>query len=168
MMNKALEIIEARWLFDVDADQIEVTVHPQSIVHSMVLWSDGSVISQMGIPDMRVPIQYALTHPTRLEATVKTWSPEAFNGLTFFKPDTERFTSLKLGFFAAREGGTYGAVLNAANEEAVAAFFAKKISFQDIFDHVAQVIERHQFIKTPTLEEILDSDRWAREEFARC
>ncbi len=168
MMNKALEIIEARWLFNVDADRIEVSVHPQSIVHSMVLWKDGSVISQMGIPDMRVPIQYALTHPERLPATVNTWSPSAFDGLNFFEPDTERFTSLNLGFFAAREGGTYGAVLNAANEEAVNAFFANQINFQDIFDKVAQVIERHQFIEVPTLEEILESDRWAREEFARC
>lgn len=168
MMNKALEIVEARWLFDVSADRIEVAVHPQSIVHSMVLWKDGNVISQMGIPDMRVPIQYALTHPDRLDATVTTWSPSAFNGLNFYEPDTSRFTSLTLGFLAAERGGTYGAVLNAANEEAVEAFFKKRINFQDIFDRVAQVVERHEPIECPTLDEILSHDHWAREEFAKC
>lgn len=168
MFNKALEIVEARWLFGVDRDRLDVVVHPQSVVHSMVLWSDGNVISQMGAPDMRVPIQYAMTYPERLEATVETYSPALFDGLRFFEPDLDRFTSLRLGFHAAELGGTSGAVLNAANEEAVAAFIAGRIGFQDIFDRVAQVIERHDLQADPDLETILAADGWAREEFARC
>ncbi len=168
MFNKALEIIEARWLFDVPREQIDVVVHPQSIVHSMVLWKDGSVISQMGAPSMKIPIQYAMTYPDRLTGTVETYSPELFNNLNFYTPDLEKFTSLSLGFFAAEQGGTYGSVLNAANEEAVAGFMAGKIGFQQIFDSVAQVMERHTPKQEPNLEEILEADAWARQEIARC
>ncbi len=168
MFNKALEIVEARWLFDVRSQHIEVCVHPQSVVHSMVLWRDGSVIAQMGAPDMKVPIQYAITYPERLDGTVKTWSPELFDGLRFFAPDMEKFPSLALGFLAAEKGGTYGAVLNAANEQAVALFVAGRIGFQDIFDSVATVMERHDSIASPNLDEILAADRWAREELASC
>ncbi len=168
MFNKALEIVEARWLFHVPREKIDVVVHPQSIVHSMVLWRDGSVISQMGAPDMRVPIQYAMTHPERLDATLDTYSPEIFDGLSFEAPDLERFPSLRLGFFAASRGATYGAVLNAANEEAVAAFMKGRIGFTDIFDRVGQVVERHRPTPDPSLEQILEADAWAREEFARC
>ncbi|MCB9831545.1 MAG: 1-deoxy-D-xylulose-5-phosphate reductoisomerase [Planctomycetes bacterium] len=168
MFNKALEIVEARWLFHVPHEQIDVVVHPQSIVHSMVLWRDGSVIAQMGAPDMRVPIQYAMTHPERLDATLETYSPRLFNGLNFEAPDLERFPSLTLGFLAAERGATYGAVLNAANEEAVAAFMAGRIGFTDIFDRVGQVVERHRPHPEPSLEQILEADAWAREEFSRC
>jgi len=168
MFNKALEIVEARWLFDVESEHIEVCVHPQSVVHSMVLWRDGSVIAQMGAPDMKVPIQYAITYPERLDGTVRTWSPELFDGLRFFAPDLQKFPSLGLGFLAAERGGTYGAVLNAANEQAVAMFVEGRIGFQDIFDSVATVMERHDSIASPNLEEILAADRWAREELASC
>ncbi|HGY91932.1 MAG TPA: 1-deoxy-D-xylulose-5-phosphate reductoisomerase [Planctomycetes bacterium] len=168
MFNKALEIVEARWLFDVGSKHIEVCVHPQSVVHSMVLWRDGSVIAQMGAPDMKVPIQYAITYPARLDGTVQTWSPELFDGLRFFAPDLEKFPSLRLGFLAAEKGGTYGAVLNAANEQAVAMFVDGQIGFQDIFDSVATVMERHDSIASPNLAEILAADRWAREELASC
>ena len=168
MFNKALEIVEARWLFDVTRDAIDVVVHPQSIVHSMVLWRDGSVIAQMGAPDMRVPIQYAMTHPERLDGTVATYSPELFHGLEFYTPDLTRFSSLSLGFLAAERGGTYGAVLNAANEEAVALFMAGTCGFQDIFDLVGKVMERHRSVATPDLDEVLAADAWAREEISRC
>lgn len=168
MFNKALEIVEARWLFNVPRSQIDVVVHPQSIVHSMVLWDDGSVISQMGIPSMKIPIQYALTYPDRLPGTVETYSPESFNNLNFYAPDAEKFTSISLGFLAAEQGGTSGAVLNAANEEAVSRFMDGKIGFQDIFDRVGQVMERHDCQDNPNLEEILEADAWAREEIARC
>ncbi|MFT7619286.1 MAG: 1-deoxy-D-xylulose-5-phosphate reductoisomerase [Planctomycetota bacterium] len=168
MFNKALEIVEARWLFGVPRSQIDVVVHPQSIVHSMVLWDDGSVISQMGIPSMKIPIQYAMTYPDRLPGTVETYTPESFNNLNFYAPDTEKFPSITLGFLAAEKGGTSGAVLNAANEEAVARFMNGKLGFQDIFDRVGQVMERHVCQDDPTLDEILDADAWAREEIARC
>ncbi|MEZ6194909.1 MAG: 1-deoxy-D-xylulose-5-phosphate reductoisomerase [Planctomycetota bacterium] len=168
MMNKALEIVEARWLFDVPRAQLDVVVHPQSIVHSMVLWRDGSVISQMGAPDMRVPIQYAFTHPARIDATLETYSPEIFNGLEFYRADTRKFPSIEMGFFAAERGGTYGAVLNAANEAAVQRFFDGEIAFVEIFEHVGRVLESHRPIETPDLAQVLDADAWAREELARC
>ena len=168
MMNKALEIVEARWLFDVERDRIDVVVHPQSIVHSMVLWRDGSVISQMGAPDMKIPIQYAMTHPQRLDGTVETYSPEIFDGLSFHAPDEDRFPSITMGYHAAEVGGTAGAVLNAANEKAVELFMNREISFQNIFDRVGQVIERHDVVADPSLEDVLSADAWAREEITAC
>lgn len=167
MMNKALEIVEARWLFDLTHDRIDVVVHPQSIVHSMVLWRDGSVLAQMGKPDMRIPIQYAMTFPERADGSVDTYTPEIFNGLNFFAPDIDKFPSIRMGFLAAERQGTYGAVLNAANEKAVELFMAKQIGFQDIFDRVGAVIERHHPVAAPTLEDVLAADAWAREEAAR-
>lgn len=167
MMNKALEIVEARWLFDLGREKIDVVVHPQSIVHSMVLWRDGSVIAQMGAPDMRIPIQYAMTYPERIGGSVKTYSPEIFNGLNFFAPDEDRFPSITMGFLAAARAGTYGAVLNAANERAVERFMAREIAFTDIFEKVGAVIDRHKPIEHPTLPEILAADLWAREELSR-
>ena len=133
-----------------------------------VLWKDGSVISQMGKPSMKIPIQYAMTYPDRLDGTVDTYSPEIFNNLNFYTPDLDKFTSLTLGFMAAEKGGTYGSVMNAANEEAVAAFMDGRIGFHEIFDRVAQVMERHTPVAEPSLEEILEADAWAREETARC
>ena len=167
MFNKALEIVEARWLFDLKASQIEVIVHPQSIIHSMVEFVDGSVIAQLGLPDMRTPIQFALTYPDRSEGNVKRLNLAEIKTLTFQEPDLEKFPSLKLGWRAAEAGGTMGAVLNAANEVAVDRFVKKDISFLQIFETVKTVMDRHALVAHPTLEDVLQADAWARQE-ARC
>jgi len=166
LMNKALEVIEAKWLFGLEAEQIEVVIHPQSIVHSLVEFRDGSVIAQLGLPDMRVPIQYAITYPERLDGNVKRLDLTELKTLTFEKPDTTRFPSILLGFRAAREGGTMGAVLNAANEVAVEAFLARRLAFPRIVATVAEVMERHSVKRSPTLDDILQADAWARREAA--
>jgi len=163
MMNKSLEIIEARWLFDVSPDQIEVVIHPQSIVHSMVEFCDGSVIAQLGLPDMRVPIQLAITYPDRMESPVAAPDWSEIGTLTFDQPDHERFPSLQMGYRAAREGGTLGAVMNAANEIAVEQFFNRRISFTQIFDLVADVMQSHDVVDDPELEDVFAADRWSRE-----
>lgn len=168
LMNKALEIIEAKWLFDLTAEQIDVVIHPQSIIHSMVEFCDGSVIAQMGLPDMKVPIQYALTYPERSPLDVRWFDLPALGNLTFRKPDVEKFPALRLGYHAAREGGTTGATLNAANEVAVQAFLDGQIRFTEIASHVEKVINHHHFIKNPCLEEILAADAWARQEMKKC
>jgi len=168
MMNKALEIIEARWLFDLDPGDIEIVVHRQSIVHSMVEFADGSIIAQMGTPDMRVPIRYALTCPGRPPSDRRYFDFEAWSRLTFEPPDRERFPAVDLGFRAARLGGISGAVLNAANETAVGLFLEGRVAFDGISRTVAKVLDRAQDIGTPTLEEVLQADRWAREETLRC
>lgn len=168
LMNKALEIIEAKWLFDLTAEQIDVVIHPQSIIHSMVEFCDGSVIAQMGMPDMKVPIQYALTYPERNPLKVKPLDLSHIGNLTFKKPDMEKFPALRLGYYAAREGGTVGATLNAANEVAVQAFLDSKIRFTDIALSVEKVMDRHHFIKNPCLEDILAADAWARQEVKKC
>ncbi|MCF6157922.1 MAG: 1-deoxy-D-xylulose-5-phosphate reductoisomerase [wastewater metagenome] len=168
LMNKTLEIIEAKWLFDLTVEQIDVVIHPQSIIHSMVEFCDGSVIAQMGIPDMKVPIQYALTYPERKALKVKPFDLSFIGNLTFKKPDMEKFPALKLGYQAAREGGTIGAILNAANEVAVQAFLNGKIRFTEIVTYVEKVIQNHHFIKNPCLEDILAADAWAREEIRKC
>lgn len=168
LMNKALEIIEAKWLFGLDVEQIDVVVHPQSIIHSLVEFCDGSVIAQMGIPDMKVPIQYALTYPERMMLKVKTFNLSDIGNLTFKKPDMEKFPALKLGYRAAREGGTVGATLNAANEVAVQAFLNGQIRFTEIASYVEKVINNHRFIKNPCLEDILAADIWARQEIKKC
>ncbi|HUR39036.1 MAG TPA: 1-deoxy-D-xylulose-5-phosphate reductoisomerase [Planctomycetota bacterium] len=167
MFNKALEIVEARWLFDLKANQIEVIVHPQSIIHSMVEFVDGSVIAQLGLPDMRTPIQLALTHPDRAPGNVKSLNLAEIRTLTFQEPDLEKFPSLKLGWRAAEAGGTMGAVLNAANEVAVDRFVKREISFLKIFETVKSVMDRHTLVARPTLEDVLQADAWARQE-ARC
>ncbi len=167
MFNKALEIVEARWLFDLKASQIEVIVHPQSIIHSMVEFVDGSVIAQLGLPDMRTPIQFAFTYPGRAEGNVKRLNLAEIRTLTFQEPDLEKFPSLKLGWRAAEAGGTMGAVLNAANEVAVDRFVKREISFLEIFDTVKSVMDRHELVARPTLEDVLQADAWARRE-ARC
>jgi len=167
MFNKALEIVEARWLFDLKASQIEVLVHPQSIIHSMVEFVDGSVIAQLGLPDMRTPIQLALTYPDRAEGNVKRLNLAEIRTLTFQEPDLEKFPSLKLGWRAAEAGGTMGAVLNAANEVAVDRFVKREIPFLKIFDIVKQVMDRHSLVAHPTLDDVLQADAWARQE-ATC
>lgn len=164
LMNKALEVIEARWLFGLDIDQIQVVVHPQSIIHSFVEFVDGSVIAQLSPPDMKLPIQYALTYPERTTGISPKldWS-KAFQ-LEFSPPDVERFPALLLGFEVARKGGTCGAVLNAANEIAVERFLAGKISFCDIPRACRAVLDSHHFDPNPTLTELFRQDAWAREE----
>lgn len=168
LMNKALEIIEAKWLFNLTAEQIDVVIHPQSIIHSLVEFCDGSVIAQMGMPDMKVPIQYALTYPERMNLGVKPLDLPGIGSLTFKKPDREKFPALRLGYEAVREGGTVGATLNAANEVAVQAFLDGKIKFTQIATHVEKVINYHHYIKNPCLEEVLAADTWARQEIKKC
>ncbi len=168
MMNKALEIIEARWLFDLDVDSIEVLIHPESIIHSMVEFCDGSVIAQLGTPDMRTPIQYALTYPERREACGSRLDFSTLRRLNFEPPDLERFPALRLGYDVARAGGTAGAVFNAANEAAVEAFREGVIPFGRIIELVERVLYRHHRVDEPDLETLLAADAWARQEVAEC
>lgn len=164
MMNKALEVIEARWLFDMSADQIDVVIHPQSIVHSMVEFVDGSVIAQLSPPDMKLPIQFAITYPERIDGTSPKLDLSSRFSLDFEPPDLERFPALSLGFEVAQRGGTTGAVLNAANEVAVEQFLRGEIRFTDIPRLCRAVLETHHFENEPTLDTLLGLDRWARQE----
>lgn len=167
MMNKALEIIEARWLFGISADQIGVVIHPQSVIHSFVEYRDGSVISQMSPPDMRLAIQYALTFPERLENSGKAtdWSVE--QTLELIPPDLEAFPALRLGFEVAKSGGTSGAVLNAANEEAVDRFLRGELRFDQIVQVSDDVLRHHQYEARPSIEQLMALDEWARKEANR-
>lgn len=167
MMNKALEIVEARWLFDLRPEQIEVVIHPQSIVHSLVEFVDGSVVAQLSPPDMKLPIQYALTYPDRVAGVARrmNWR-EAFT-LEFEPPDEERFPALRLGFEVARAGGTTGAVVNGANEAAVQAFLEGRLRFHQIVEACQAVLEHHDFDPRPTLSDLLRLDQWARQEVSR-
>ncbi|MEX0676702.1 MAG: 1-deoxy-D-xylulose-5-phosphate reductoisomerase [Pirellulales bacterium] len=167
MMNKALEIIEARWLFDLRPDQIDVVVHPQSIVHSLVEFVDGSIIAQLGSPDMKLPIQYALTYPRRMPGIAAPLDFHKRMRLDFEPPDPERFGALALGLEVARAGGTAGAVLNAANEAAVARFRAGKLHFTEIVPSCRAVLEQHHFDPSPSLDELEKLDAWARQEVLR-
>jgi 1-deoxy-D-xylulose-5-phosphate reductoisomerase len=167
LMNKALEIIEARWLFDLRADQIAVMIHPQSIVHSMVEYKDGSVIAQLSPPDMKLPIQYALTWPERREGVAAKLDWSRAMDLRFEPPDFERFGALRLGLEAAAAGGTAGAVLNGANEAAVAAFLDNRMAIDTIVPACRCVLENHEFDPHPSLEQVLQADRWARQEIER-
>ncbi len=162
LMNKALEIVEARWLFGVDVECIQVLIHPEGVVHSMVEFQDGNVLAQLGPPDMKIPIQYALTYPHRREGLCAGFSFERFRHLTFEPPDLERFPALTLGFETARRGGTQGAALNAANEVAVESFLADRIRYVVIHDEVRRAVEEHEFIETPALEDLLRVDREVR------
>ncbi len=166
LMNKGLEVIEARWLFDVALEQIEVLVHPQSIVHSMVAFCDGSVMAQLGIPDMKGAIAYALSYPRRLplQQPLPDFSGDGL--LTFQQPDLIKFPCLALAMEAAATGGTLPAVLNAANEVAVQAFLDRRIRFTQIPAVVGAVMQRHEIIDPPNLEQILEADRWARQQAA--
>jgi len=167
MMNKALEIIEARWLFGLPPDRIRVLIHPQSIVHSMVEFVDGSVVAQLAVPDMKLPIQFALTHPERVEGPVQRLSLADVGRLEFMPASPEQFPALALGYRVAESGGTSGAVLNAANEVAVAAFLEGRIGFTDIVPHVQRVLDANRPGEASALEDIMAADRWAREEAQR-
>jgi 1-deoxy-D-xylulose-5-phosphate reductoisomerase len=164
MMNKALEIIEARWLFDLRPEQIDVVIHPQSIVHSLVEFIDGSVVAQLSPPDMKLPIQYALTWPQRRPSPTKKLDLTEALRLDFEPPDEDRFPALRLGREVAAAGGTAGAVLNAANETAVASFLAGEMPFTEIVPACRAVLESHTFDADPTLDELLKLDAWARQE----
>lgn len=162
LMNKGLEVIEAHWLFGVPAEKIEVVIHPQSIIHSMVEFIDGSVKAQLGVPDMKIPIQYALTYPSRSGSSFTRVNFPALGEMTFFTPDTERFPCLKLAYEALKIGGTMPAVMNAANEIAVAKFLQGKISFPEISTTICRSMEKHSSIQNPSLEEIVEADRITR------
>jgi 1-deoxy-D-xylulose-5-phosphate reductoisomerase len=168
MMNKALEVIEAVSLFEVPAERIRVLVHPQSIVHSMVEFRDGSVVAQMGHPDMSLPVLFALSHPDRLPYDRVQFRIEDFRELTFDDPDAERYPALELGHRAAREGGVAGAVLNAANERAVTAFLDGEIPFPEITKLAAHALDGHDRRQNADLQDVLEADRWGREEVDRC
>ena len=167
MMNKALEIIEARWLFGIEGERIAVVLHPQSIVHSLVEFVDGSVMAQMSPPDMRLPIQYALYYPDRAPGVADRLDWQRSFRLDFEPPDRERFPAIALGEECAKAGGTSGAVLNAANEAAVGAFLGGELHFTEIVPACRSVLSAHNFEPKPTLERLLELDRWAREEICR-
>lgn len=164
LFNKGLEMIEARWLFQIEMARVAVVVHPQSVVHSMVEFVDGSILAQLSTPDMCLPIQYALTWPERAASDRVQTNFAKIGNLTFEEPDLERFPSLELARRAGDVGGTLPAVLNAANEIAVDAFCERQISFEDITRTVARTMERHKLVAHPTLGEILEADVWARQE----
>jgi 1-deoxy-D-xylulose-5-phosphate reductoisomerase len=167
LMNKALEVIEARWLFGLEPDQIEVVVHPESVVHSMVEFVDGSVIAQLSPPDMRLPVQYALTYPDRVPGPCPRLDLSRASALTFEPPDRETFPCLDLGFEVMRRGGTAGAALNAANEAAVARFLGGEIGFLDIPRACRAALDHHSFDPRPSLDDLWKVDAWARQEVAR-
>ena len=167
-MMKALEIIEARWLFDVPAEKIEVMVHPESIVHSMVEFVDGSVIAQMGSPDMSLPIQYALTYPLRLPGSAKKLQLDRLKTLTFEKPNPQLFPAIEMGFEVAQKGGTAAAVFNAANEAAVEQFLAGRIKFGNIVELVRHCLDNCNVKSNTSLEELLEADAWAKKEVMEC
>jgi len=164
MMNKGLEVIEAHWLFNLPGEQIDVHIHPQSIVHSMVEYVDGSVIAQLGIPDMKTPIAYALSYPERLALDLPPLDLCQLGKLTFKEPDSERFPCLDLAYQALEQGGSAPAVLNAANEVVVGAFLDKKVRFVEIPDLIRSTLEKHQVVSLNNIEEVLQVDRWARQE----
>ena len=162
LMNKGLEVIEAKWLFHLKPEQIEVIVHPQSIIHSVVQFKDGSMKAQMGLPDMRLPIQYALSFPNRLTSDFKRFNFLDYPNLSFEKPDTETFRCLSLGFEAMNKGGNAACVLNAANEIAVTAFLTDKISFLKISEVIEKTMEKVSFIQKPSYEDYVKSNAEAR------
>lgn len=169
MVNKGLEVMEAGWLFDVNYDQIQVVVHPQSIIHSMVEYVDGAVIAQLGLPDMKLPIQYALFYPDRLPMNTTGIDFFQLGQISFEKPDLETFQGLKLAYEAFEKGGSMPTVFNAANEKAVSLFLQEKIRFLDIADIIAETMSRHQVIAKPDVEQILMTEQWCYEQIAeRC
>ncbi len=162
MMNKGLEVIEARWLFDAPAEKISVNIHPQSIIHSMVEYIDGCVIAQLGTPDMKAPIAYALSYPGRVSTGVKPLDLTELSGLTFFKPDLERFPCLGLAYRALGEGQSMPAVMNAANEIAVEAFLEGRIAYLQIAQLIEKTMDAHQSHRLDSIEEVLVADQWGR------
>jgi 1-deoxy-D-xylulose-5-phosphate reductoisomerase len=161
-MNKGFEVIEAMWLYGMPIEKIKVIVHPESIIHSMVEYSDASIVAQISDPDMRLPIQYALSYPERWEAPIKRF--DFSRNITFQEPDLERFPCLGLAFWAARELGTLPAVMNAANDFMVGKFLAGECRLMDIYKTIKQVMEAHVNIKNPTLEDIRNSIAWSQGE----
>jgi 1-deoxy-D-xylulose-5-phosphate reductoisomerase len=168
MANKAFEVIEARWLFDMPVEKIDVLVHPESIIHSLVEFVDGSVIAQLGLPDMCLPIQYALTYPGRVEGIAERLRLEEVGKLTFEKPDLETFRALALGFEVARTGGSAPVVFNAANEVAVEEFLAGRIKFVTIVELIEHCLNKHDVKRRVSLEQIHEADAWARREVIEC
>ncbi|CCQ97939.1 1-deoxy-D-xylulose-5-phosphate reductoisomerase [[Clostridium] ultunense Esp] len=164
MMNKGFEVIEAHWLFSLPYSSIDVVLHYESILHSMVEFVDGAIIGQLGTPDMRIPIQYALTYPVRIPLQGGRLNLSQIGQLTFREVDVERYPALSLAYEAGEQGGTYPTVLNAANETAVQSVLARRLPFYRIEEVVAKVLERHSSISHPSLTDILEADRWAREE----
>ena len=162
LMNKGLEVIEAMRLYRMPLEQVDVVIHRQSVVHSMVEFTDGAVMAQLGTPDMRLPIQLALTYPQRIPSPVEPLDLLTCGPLTFCKPDMENFPCLALAYECAKKGGTACPAMNGANEEAVAMFLRNEIGFYDIYHLVSQAVEAVPFLKNPTLEEILEADRQAR------
>ncbi|ACM19875.1 1-deoxy-D-xylulose-5-phosphate reductoisomerase [Geotalea daltonii FRC-32] len=165
MMNKGLEVIEASWLFDMPAEKISVNIHPQSIIHSMVEYNDGCVMAQMGIPDMKAPIAYALTYPGRVPTGVKPLDLTTLSGLTFFNPDVVRFPALQLAYRAMKDGESMPTVMNAANEVAVAAFLSGRIKFTDIARSIEKTMDLHHPRSLSSIEDVIEIDQWGRE---RC
>lgn len=162
LMNKGFEVMEARWLFGMTDEHIDVVVHPQSIVHSMVQFVDGSIKAQLGMPDMRLPIQYALAYPDRIESQIERMDFAKISTLTFENPDMERFPNLRLAFEALHKGGNAPCVLNAANEVVVAAFLKDRISFTGMSEVIEKVLNQASFIKSPTYEQLVETDKTAR------
>jgi len=162
LMNKGLEVIEARWLFDLSPRQIDVIIHPQSVIHSIVQFEDGSMKAQMGLPDMKLPILYALTTPDRLKTNFERFTFENFTELTFEKPDAERFPNLFLAYESMKSGGNMPCILNAANEVAVEAFLKNKIGFLEMSDVIEQTMHKISYIRSPKLEDYMNSDEEAR------
>ena len=162
LMNKGLEVIEAKWLFNLDADQIEVIVHPQSVIHSMVQFRDGSIKAQMGLPDMKLPIQYALTYPARIKNNFKRFSFIDYPELTFEKPDTETFRNLAIAFEALKQGGNMPCIINAANEIAVEGFLNKTVSFITMSTIIEQCMQKMSFKLNPVLDDYLNTDKETR------
>lgn len=163
MVNKGLEVLEAKWLFDVDVDNIQVVVQPQSIIHSMVQFNDGAVIAQLGVPDMKLPIQYAIYYPERRYLSGDRLDFGKIGQITFEDPDFEKFKGLELAYESGRIGGSMPTVLNAANEKAVAMFLNRKIGYLEIADIIEYCISKHNTIENPTIEQILEIENWVNE-----
>lgn len=168
MMNKGFEMIEAKWLFDVNPDQIEILVHPQSIIHSMVQFADGGVMAQLGIPDMKLPISYAFSFPKRLESRSSRLDFSQYSNLTFEKPDMERFRNLQFAYEAIRKGGNMPCILNAANEVVVSAFLEDRIGFLQMSDIIEDTMQKAAFIQTPVYEDYVHTDAEARRLAKAC
>ena len=163
MVNKALEVMEAKWLFGVEPERIRILLQPKSIIHSAVQFHDGAIIAQLGTPDMKLPIRYALYYPERKPEKGEKLDLLALSGLTFDKPDYETFYGLKLGLDAIKQGGSICTVFNAANEYAVAEFLAENIGFTDIYRFIESCMEKHTNIACPTLSDILETEQWTYE-----
>jgi 1-deoxy-D-xylulose-5-phosphate reductoisomerase len=162
MMNKGLEMIEARWLFDVEPSKIQMVIHPQSIIHSMVQFTDGSIIGQLGVPDMRIPIQYALSYPYRIPLNVERLDLFKVASLTFREPDMEKFPCIRIAYDSIKAGGNIPCIMNAANEIAVAAFLRDRIRFTEIPSVIEKTIGKCNFVAKPDIEDIFESDRQGR------